>query len=183
MVSDGLITVERVEMIAYQAKSVDGSSAIALNAGAPGGHVGDRTAIPLPAMSRASSVALGLTLWSGLTGCAETERLLQPDRCTLAVMTDTKDGKVEIDAPYTLTLTPPGVSPPTGIGFSGTGWTTVDITQIAPDGVAVDTFRGNGVDDRGVMFPLDRPGRWTFALVDANAGCRRQVDVTVVLPV
>jgi hypothetical protein len=135
------------------------------------------------AMSRASSVALGLALWSGLTGCAEAERLLQPDRCTLAVMTDTKDGKVEIDPPYTLTLTPPGVSPPTGIGFSGTGWTTVDITQVSPDGVVVDTFRGNGVDDRGVMFPLDRPGRWTFALVDANAGCRRQVDVTVVLPV
>jgi len=135
------------------------------------------------AMSRASSVALGLALWSSLTGCAGAERLLQPDRCTLTVMTDTKDGKVEIDPPYTLTLTPPGVSPPTGIGFSGTGWTTVDITQVSPEGVVVDTFRGNGVDDRGVMFPLDRPGRWTFALVDANAGCRRQVDVTVVLPV
>jgi hypothetical protein len=133
-------------------------------------------------MSRAVGIALSLALWSALSGCAEAERLIQPDRCTLGVIVDTADGKVEIAPPYTVELTPPGVDSPTGIGFTGTGWTTVDITQVSPDGIVVDTFRGNGVDDRSVVFPVDRPGRWTFALVDANAGCRRQVDVTVVLP-
>ena len=56
--------------------------------------------------------------------------------------TDTFDGKVPVEPPYTLTLATPGVDPPTAIGFTGTGWTTVDITQISPDGVVVDTFAG-----------------------------------------
>ena len=126
-------------------------------------------------------LAIGLALWFGLAGCAQAERLLQPDQCTLGVTTDTFDGKVPVEPPYTLTLATPGVDPPTAIGFTGTGWTTVDITQISPDGVVVDTFRGNGVDDRGVVFPIDRPGQWTFRLIDQNVGCVREIKVIVAL--
>jgi hypothetical protein len=114
-----------------------------------------------------------------IAGCGQAERLLQPDQCTLAVMTDTEDGRVPIDPPYVLALRAPGDGPPTGIGFTGTGWTTVDITQLSPDGVVVDTFRGNGVDDRSVFFPMDRPGVWTFHLVDTTVECIREVKVTV----
>lgn len=150
--------------------------------GSAGCHFGRRGGDTVVEMSRAWRVALGLAMWFGLTGCADAERLLRPDRCTLDVMTDTKDGRVPIDPPYTVELTPPGISPPTGIGFTGTGWTTVDITQISPEGVVVDTFRGHGVDDRDVIFPLDRPGRWSFQLVDLQVGCRRTIDVTVAAP-
>lgn len=96
-------------------------------------------------------------------------------------MTETSEGRVQLEPPYTVTLAPPGVDPPTGIGFSGTGWTTVDITQISPEGVIVDTFRGNGVDDRGVIFPIDRPGLWTFRLIDLNVNCVREIKVIVAL--
>ena len=112
-------------------------------------------------------------------GCGQAERLLQPDQCTLVVVTDTDDGRVPIDPPYVLTLRAPGDDPPTGIGFAGTGWTTVDITQLSPDGVVVDSFRGNGVDDRSVFFPMDRPGVWTFRLADLNVRCVREIKVTV----
>src|SRR6188508_3670332 len=111
-------------------------------------------------------LSIALALCFGLAGCAQAEGLLQPDQCTLGVTTDTSEGKVSLEPPYNLALAPPGVDPPTGIGFTGSGWTTVDITQISPDGAVVDTFRGNGVDDRGVVFPIDRPGQWTFRLVD-----------------
>jgi hypothetical protein len=131
-------------------------------------------------MTRGIHIALGLMLWSALSGCAEVERLVHVDHCTLGVVIDTKDGRVEIHPPYTVVLTPPGVTPPTGVGFTGTGWTTVDITQVSPEGLVVDTFRGDGVDDRDVILPMDRPGRWTFQLVDLKVGCRRAVDVTVV---
>lgn len=120
-----------------------------------------------------------LVFSSLIAGCGQAVRLLQPDGCTLTVMTETGDGRVPIDPPYVLTLRTPGSGPPTGIGFTGTGWTTVDITQLSPDGVVVDTFRGNGVDDRSVFFPMDRPGVWTFRLVDTTVECVREVKVTV----
>jgi hypothetical protein len=135
-----------------------------------------------PGMSHVVRIALGVLLWTGLAGCVEAERLLQTDGCTLAVTIDTTEGKVRIEPPYVIKLTPPGVSPPTGIGFTGTGWTTVDITQISPEGVVVDTFRGEGVDDRSVVFPMDRPGLWTYRLVDLDVDCRREVKVTVEAP-
>ena len=124
-------------------------------------------------------LSIALALCIGLAGCAQAERLLQPDQCTLGVTTDTSEGKVSLEPPYSLTLAPPGVDPPTGIGFTGSGWTTVDITQISPDGAVVDTFRGNGVDDRGVVFPIDRPGQWTFRLVDLKVHCVREIKVVV----
>jgi hypothetical protein len=127
----------------------------------------------------AARITLGMALSFVTVGCGQAERLLQPDQCTLVVMTDTTEGRVAVEPPYVLALNRPGVDPPTGIGFSGTGWTTVDITQISPDGTVVDTFRGTGVDDRQVMFPTDRPGQWTFRLVDLNVHCVREIKVTV----
>lgn len=114
-----------------------------------------------------------------LGGCGQAERLLQSDQCTLTVVTDTPAGRQPVEPPYVVALRAPGNDPPTAIGFTGTGWTKVDITQISPDGVVVDTFRGDGVDDRGVIFPTDLPGVWTFRLVDLNVRCVREVKITV----
>ena len=97
----------------------------------------------------------------GSVACDVTDRILAPDKCTLALDVDTAQGREPVEPPYVVELSPRGTEPPTAISFQGNGWSLVDVMQFGPDGAVVDIYRGEGLMiNQGMGCVHDRSARY-----------------------